>query len=176
MKDRLTPFLWRLLFGAIIITIGDMLKADELDDLFGPDIPASQMVPADAPADDPAPREHPKLDPMLQPIIAPALRDIPLPPTLTPVQFETLRAQLTASALRPEVLTNTGLVVLCPPLFRGSLLASLDYWLGIMTDANITMLPAYAQGTPAWIEHRRLSSNPKTPRAAWVRFFQSCAS
>ncbi|RRJ97804.1 hypothetical protein Ga0100231_004930 [Opitutaceae bacterium TAV4] len=154
----------------LVMTAGvSLMLADEFDDILGAETPDIVAV-LEAEEDEDAPWTPPPPY-VLPPALLPALKDLPIPPGFTAVQFDQLRIALT-SALRNEIaLTPTGLVVLTPPVLTDPL-KSLERWLRIARAADITELPAYAHGTPAWVMWKKLSSSPLTTEAEWVRFYQ----
>ncbi|WP_043585379.1 hypothetical protein [Geminisphaera colitermitum] len=175
------PLLNLLCLGCLLAMTTGVQTAlgDDLDDLLGP-VPASEQAAiAEAVAADAASTEEIPWTPsapyvlpeILPPVLAPALKDLPLPPGLTPIQFTQLRAVLTRAIEQETVLTPLGLVVLCPPVLKDPL-KSLERWLRILDAAGITFLPTYERGTPAEVMWRQLSANPQTTEAEWVGFYK----
>lgn len=150
------------------------LPADvDLDAIFGPDITPEEVliVETDEPAAWAPPPPlvlPPALDPLQLRQLDEALRSLDVAPPLASLY----RAAL-AAGIEGEVLASNGLTVLCPPVMRGRPLESLKRWLAIMAAAEITELPAYAHGSPAWVMWRQLSANPLTTDAEWVRFYRA---
>ncbi|EIP99445.1 hypothetical protein OpiT1DRAFT_03962 [Opitutaceae bacterium TAV1] len=165
-------FLASCVFG---IAFYQTLCADELDDILGPEtavVPSDAEEDADAPWTPPAPYVlPPALDELQLRKLDAAISALDIPPSLA----ASLRYALTASPVRGEILTSTGLVILTPPVLADPL-ASLESWLRIARAANITELPAFASGSPAWVRWRQLSSNPLTTEADWIGFYRALAS
>ncbi|EIP96814.1 hypothetical protein OpiT1DRAFT_01239 [Opitutaceae bacterium TAV1] len=151
------------------------MRADEFDDILGPEtavVPSDAEEDADAPWTPPPPYVlPPALDELQLRQLDAAISALDIPPSLA----ASLRYALTVSPVRGEVLTSGGLVILTPPVLTDPL-ASLESWLRIARAANITELPAFAHGTPAWVRWRQLSANPRATEADWIGFYQSLQS
>ncbi|AHF90213.1 hypothetical protein OPIT5_08360 [Opitutaceae bacterium TAV5] len=172
--NTLTHILGVAVLVVAALLVSAALRADEFDDILGPDPAVLSYAEddLDVPWTPPPPYVLP---PALGPAIAPALQDLPLPPGFTALQFDQMRTALTVALSRQTVLTSTGLVVLCPPVL-GDPLKSLESWLRIARAADITELPTYASGTPAWVRWRQLSASPLTTEADWIGFYRSLRS
>ncbi|WP_081722037.1 hypothetical protein [Geminisphaera colitermitum] len=174
-----------LYFLCLLVTLSGVSHAlaDEFDDILGADTPQVAIAveedeiatPEKSWVPPPPLVLPPVLLPALKPAIAPVLQNLPLPPHLTPLQFEHLRVTLTGVLQRETVLTSTGLVILTPPVLVDPL-TSLESWLRIFRAAEVTELPSYAHGTPAWVQWRQLSANPLTTEADWIRFYRILSS
>ncbi|EIP99329.1 hypothetical protein OpiT1DRAFT_03843 [Opitutaceae bacterium TAV1] len=167
------------LFGlAALITLCLLLcaalRADEFDDILGPEPAVLSYAEddLDVPWTPPPPYVlPPALDELQLRQLDAAISALDIPPSLA----ASLRYALTASRVRGEILTSTGLVILVPPAL-GDPLKSLESWLRIARAADITELPTYASGTPAWVEWRKLSASPLTTDAQWVNFYRRLKS
>ncbi|WP_043586657.1 hypothetical protein [Geminisphaera colitermitum] len=172
MNEKLTSFLWGLCFGAVVITGVNVARV--IADETGEPEDFLQMEIGEAEKEWTPPADY-VLPPAIGPAIAPALQDLPIPPGLTSLQFDTLRIALTNALRREQAITSFGLVVLTPPVLADPL-KSLESWLRIARAANITALPSYAHGTPAWVLWRQLSTSPLTTEADWITFYRRLAA
>ncbi|WP_043588424.1 hypothetical protein [Geminisphaera colitermitum] len=172
---RILTAFFALLLSALVFasvdTSAESDAGDALDAIFGPDAPEAALL---AVPDDP-PEWTPPAPLILPPPYQPALKPLS-PPPLETLLAPALTSVMRAVDLQAEVLTSTGFVVLYPPVFHGSPLASLDRWLRIFRAAGIREIPTYASGTPAWVLWRQLSTSPLTTEADWIAFYRRLAA
>ncbi|WP_052362374.1 hypothetical protein [Geminisphaera colitermitum] len=152
-------------------------KLLDLDALFGPEVSNEELltyVEPPAESDAPAPAAPLVLPATLNPVLsAPAFGGPAIPEKQLRAVVE---VALRAAALKTVIVTDTGLVLLVPPVMPGAALPSIERWLRIFREAGIVMIPTQVHGTPLWVEWMRLTridTNDKESDARWVRFYRN---